>query len=264
MALSDENQARANELYEIVAGMIGRDLRDDKFHSEVNGYPFDIEPENFHRSKRDYLEELDFVRTWLGQLDKFEKFLSRDTTPALAGDELQDLVEYLNGWARSYSKYDNPGTGQELAVSSVMRVGLVPCFLLLNQRIREILESRLELLERQGKDYWSVDHRPPNYHARTIALRLARLFSREMQSFPTMGTSGETGAPSTKYARALKEVFRVLSVGADFRSPGEWAISQLSEGDFKPDSFGESLNILRQLAEGGYLKKRSHKDLSKG
>lgn len=263
MELSEENQARANDLYDIVASMIGRDLREARFHSPARGYPFDIEPENFHRSKRDFLEELAFVRDWLDQLDRFEGFLHREPTPVLAGDEMQDLVEYLNGWARSDANYDEPETAQELAVSNVMLVGLVPCFLLLNQKLRNILDSRIELLERQEKDYWSVDHRPPNYHARTIALRLAKLFAREMKSFPTMGTSGETGAPSTKYARALKEVFRVLAVGADFRAPGEWAISQLTEDDFKPSRLEESFRVLSQIAESGYLKNLSRKDLFK-
>ena len=78
MVLSANNEALADELHQIVALMIGRDLREDKWSPSWNGFPFDIAPENFHRNKRDFVEELSFVRDWLSQFERFQAFLRQD------------------------------------------------------------------------------------------------------------------------------------------------------------------------------------------
>lgn len=262
MALPAETEELAKDLHDIVAMMIGRDLRDERSFYDRSRPPIDVEPENFHANMREFREELRFVKEWIGQFERFEAFLKRDEGSTSEYEERRDLAGFIDGWARSDSKYEEPQTAQELAVSNVMRVGLSACFLMLNEKLGALLKSRLEQLERQEKEFWSVDHRPPNYHARTIALRLAQLYARKTQTLPTTGTSGLTGEPSTRYASALKSVFQRLSLSADFKTFGEWAVSQISEDDFKPSQGEESQEVLRQIEEAGYLKSRVPKDLN--
>lgn len=92
----------------------------------------------------------------------------------------------------------------------------------------------MDALSEQEDLYWSLSHRAPDYYARSIALRLAKLYARETETRPTVGTSGETGDPSTGYLRALKETFEVLGIGTGVRSPAEWAVQQIGEEDLEP------------------------------
>lgn len=79
-----------------------------------------------------------------------------------------------------------------------------------------------------------MTNRSPNYYARTIALRLARLYAKEMGHRPTLGISREGNFPSTDFGRALEEVFTILNITASFRNAARWAIEQLTDEDMRP------------------------------
>ena len=262
MSLNDESRALAERLHEIVSEMVGRDLRSGETSTALDRFPFDIEPANYHTSKLEFQEELTFIKNWLAQMELLSGFLEREQGGAVSELDLSDLSEFVNAWALDNANYSHPETAVELAVNNVMKVGAVPSLLLLNSSMRAILEKRLEALEHQEKEYWSVGHRPPKYYARTIALRLAKLYARELKKAPTMGTSGETGGPSTRFARALQATFGELSIFADFRAAGVWAISQLSERDFRVDGPAASLDVIMQIAQLGYLDSPNDKPLS--
>jgi hypothetical protein len=256
MFSEEETISLGAALHEVIAAMLGRDLRDGELPYHETVCPFDIDRQNFHENKTEFKAELSLIRNWLGQFEVMTGALHRDTSAKPDQEDMHDLVEYLDGWARRNSKYIEPETIQEMAVNNVMRVGIVSCVLMLNEQLKGLLEDRLSELEEQEKHYWSVDHRPPNYYARTIALRLAKLFARETGKFPTIGTTSDGSTPSTAYARALEETFQILSIGQDVRGPGEWAVSQITEGDLEPRSYVSSVSILKTIAATGYLRKK--------
>lgn len=79
---------------------------------------------------------------------------------------------------------------------------------------------RLKTLEEQKDSYWSSRGRPPDHYARTMALRLARIYVKEFGQFPTIGTSSDGDHPSTHYGRLLEELFGILEIQTNFRLPG--------------------------------------------
>jgi hypothetical protein len=252
-----ETRTLGEKLHVVVREAIGVDLQQEYQPGNLKTCPIDIQPENFHKRKSEFTAELAFIRNWLAQMETFGDFLNRDSRVQAGDESVADFVDFLNGWARSDSKHVEAKTSEGLAVNNAMRVGLVPCLLKLSENIRPILQKRLDLLERQEQDYWSVPHRPPNYHARTIALRLAKLYASETGERPTIGISGETAEPSTKYGRALQQTFDVLAIAADFRGPGEWAVSQITGADLEPPNRSNPLDVLREAHAAGFLKKRS-------
>ena len=108
----------------------------------------------------------------------------------------------------------------------------------------------------QEELFWSTNHRPPNYYARTIALRLARYYARETQERPTVGTSGDGGHPSTAYTKALEEVFEELGIKATVRLPAKWAVNQITEDDLKPRMLGGVLGLGTAGPFGGSVSRR--------
>lgn len=120
---------------------------------------------------------------------------------------------------------------QEVTRTNARLVGLRDTSLWLLIDLREALTARQEELQDQETEFWKVSHRAPNYYARTIALRTARKYARRMGQFPTLGTSRDSGEPSTSFARGLQEIFRILEIEAAIRGPAEWAIGQLTEDD---------------------------------
>ena len=103
------------------------------------------------------------------------------------------------------------------------------------------LDERHKELRDQEKQFWTVSHRAPNYYARAIALRLARLYAMEKGKRPTFGTARDGGHPSTDFGRALEEVFAVLEVRASVKGAAKWAIEQLTDDDLKRPQLGALL-----------------------
>ena len=144
------------------------------------------------------------------------------------------LGEFINREARK----DQNRKGSETIVDMIRKnavehgLTLVTLFLLVDLRIQ--LSKRKQELADQESVYWSSAHRAPNYYARTIALRFAKLVARSTGKYPTIGTSRDGGHPSTDFGRALEEIFELLGIGANFRNPAQWAIRQLTDDDLKP------------------------------
>lgn len=259
MYTESETRQLGSKLFDVVAEMLRRDIREDKNLCYSETCPFDIQPANFHANKSEFTSERRFLEKWLEDIESWISVLQQ---PSYARPEDQDmhlLVDYLNGWARSNSKLSAPSTAIELAANNLLRVGMVAGLVSVLNEVMPIIEQRLELLEKQETDYWSVSHRPPNYHARIIALRLARLYADEVRTCPTIGVSGDTGGPSTAYGRALERCFEVLNIHADFRSAGEWAVSCIANGSATHSQDEERrtdpVEVLNQIWSTGYLRK---------
>ena len=144
---------------------------------------------------------------------------------------LKMLSQAINRGARQRLSSVKPDSVGQLIRKNIVEAGLrMDAVGVLLDLQRELTIRRHELKDQEAR-YWSVKHRPANYHARTIALRLAKLYARETRQKPTIGTSRYGGHPSTDFARALEQVFEALEIKAQPRSPAKWAVDQLTALD---------------------------------
>ena len=200
------------------------------------GPPFDIDKPNIHNSKAEFLAELDTVRearSHVGKAFDLLIFQKKDVEPTRKL-MLSRLAEALDEGARRRFAKMKPESIDELVRKNAAETGLhLHAMWTLLDLINE-LDDRLKELRDQKRDFWSSPNRPPNHYARTIALRLARLYARETQKKPTFGLARDGGHPSTDFGRGLEEVFALLGIKARVRRPAEWAIAQLTDDDTKP------------------------------
>lgn len=217
-------------LHEVVDEMIDR-----KAINYLARYlpPFDFEKPNEHDSKKAFLAEKRQVESAIKHSDALiAQMATRDETlkPAYA-----DLRRRIDQHASKKVRSSQPTQSIDLVIKNMVDVGLSFSTLMALFEIRDcFLERRKELLD-QEKEFWTVSSRPPNYYARTISLRMARLYAKEKGEFPTFGTSRDGGHPSTKFGRAVEEAYRILGIDADIRSPTDWALKQLTEDDLKTE-----------------------------
>lgn len=236
-----------DQLYDIVNRMLEPfDARVEKPPSygvtHVPQYPFDISKPTQHDTKAEFQLEYDMVAAGAEQASKlFETLFPRKT---------EDANKTRNAVARMIDKKfsqsaptENLNESFNLVRKNASDVGGYSMSLIMVLDLRNALIDRLQELENQKEEFWSLPYRAPDYHARFIALRLAQLFARETQTRPTYGSSGETGDPSTSYSRALKEVFSALGFTAQERNYAKWAVDQITEKDMKP----KYENALRSL-----------------
>lgn len=209
--------------------------------------PFDISKPNQHNSKGEFQRELDVITNSLEGLDK--------AISALVGPQEESgkkrvdpcLMQALDAKFKSDSTAGDLNSSLNLIRKNVADVGGYAGSLLVMLDLRKALELQLDELKDQEDKFWNVSHRPPDYHARAIALRLAKLFARETGKRPTYGTSGETGDPSTSFTRALRASYQVLGISADVRAPATWAISKIRESDLQPSHQSEIEGLISGL-----------------
>jgi len=192
----------------------------------------DLSKPNIHDNKQDFAKERDAV---LGAIEGIERAL-KHVLPSKENRKqnamFHRLSEAIDSAAlRNLSRVTNEAAS-DLAILNVVQTGYFFNFLFINLKMVASLEERLKELQDQEAQFWSVPNRAPNYYARTIALRLARLYAREKGRAPTFGTSRDGGHPSTDFGRALEAIFEVLGIKARVPNAARWAISQLSDQDF--------------------------------
>ncbi|MEQ9241892.1 hypothetical protein [Roseovarius indicus] len=201
---------------------------------DPNPMPFSINKPNEHDTKAEFQRELDAVRKSIAKMEEiFELLLPRgdsedDTNLRL---RLQDSIDRQLRNAAPPVRLDEAYTVvRKMVAESGGFYGSI--WILLD--FSNALKLRLSQLEEQRKLFWNLRHRAPDHYARTIALRLAKVFASQTEQRPTLGTSGETGDPSTSYTKALKEVFQLLNIETGVRSPADWAVNELTEMDMNP------------------------------
>ncbi|WP_299880177.1 hypothetical protein [uncultured Sulfitobacter sp.] len=198
----------------------------------------DTSKPNFHDNKREFQLEKDVVAAVIhhleGIIDQFV-YENDDHERSKMRDRLETAVDEA---AIVASRRTNVQTPRDLAVRNVAETGffLSSMFVIINTM--ECYKIRLRDLEDQEKQFWSVPHRPPNYYARTIALRLARLYAKTHQAKPTFGIARDGNHPSTEFGRALEQIFAALEIKASVRGAAEWAIGQLTEDEINPPQRG--------------------------
>jgi hypothetical protein len=197
-----------------------------------SGPPFDISRPNSHDSKADFLAERDVVEESLAQAESPALHLvaGHDVTE-INHDAAKAVVDRLNSGVRVQQALKRIERPEDLIVKNAAEVGISYVTILLMINLTGVLRTRKQELANEEAVFWRRPNRAPNYYARTIALRFARLIARETGKRPTLGTSRDGGHPSTDFGRALEEIFFVLDIKAHFRSPAKWAIAQLTEAD---------------------------------
>ena len=188
-----------------------------------------------HDSKAEFQAELQAVQKSIDNLSVAFAQLSGpvDEDSAERKAMLYRLRANIDQNGRSRMTAVRPESALDLIRKSRAEVGFhIDALWVLNDLIL-ILEDREAELKSQEKEFWTIKNRPPNYYARTIAQRLARIYAKYKGKRPTFGTARDGGHPSTDFGRALEEIFTIIGVRANVRRAAEWAIGELSESDMR-------------------------------
>jgi hypothetical protein len=198
--------------------------------------PFEIARPNIHDSKKEFLMELDSVKSVLTHLDAIIRvFFNEDNSVQLDKKEMMVRLRIsVDAEALRTSKAREIDHPRELVFQNLAQTGFFAGSIMIISQMHDHYIERLQELERQEIQFWSVAHRPPNYYARAIAYRFARYFAKRTSARPTFGTSSDGPHPSTDFGRALEEVFEILEIKSNLRVAADWAIGQLVENDWKP------------------------------
>lgn len=228
----NEKIDQLNNLVDVLFGPVQRNVL------ATYSAPFDISRPNIHDNKGEFLRELKAVQTAIGHLNGLWDLLV--VVPTLkGGDPLQNamvdrLRRAIESDALQRSKSKPTKSASDLALKNLNDTGFFYNSLYVIIDLLNSFNQRLRDLREQEVQFWTVANRPPNYYARVIALRFARLFASRTGKRPTFGISSEGAHPSTEFGRALEEVFGILEIKANVRKAAEWAISQLTENDWNP------------------------------
>ncbi|WP_417599805.1 hypothetical protein [Pararhodobacter oceanensis] len=218
-----------NERLEKVLQRFRKDSDQDQDAS--NCRDFDISKPNLHDNKQAFLREKQVVEEGLASAKQLNKLLVGSLGASGDLNAAANICAFVDQHSRSRNRNRIVWSIDQLIRNNVSDAGLTFVLNFILADLRFALLARHRELETQEKVFWSGTNRPPNHFARTIAHRLARFIASGTGQMPTFGTSRHGGHPSTDYGRALQEVFEILEIEADFRRPGQWAISQLTDDD---------------------------------
>ena len=237
-----DNMEISKEIETVVDRLLGPDAPPETI---LTGRALDTSRPNIHDSKAEFQSEMDAVDGAIEHLDEALKLLhprSGDDSDRAPMAEI--LAGAVDRSARQRFRGLEMETAGDLARKNVVDTGLYMGASLAIVDLVHDLSSRKVELEDQEKAFWSSPNRPPHHYARTIALRLARVYARNKGKKPTFGTSRDGGHPSTEYGRALEEIFELLNIKSNVKTPAKWAIGQLTEEDIKP-KVSEALGSLQ-------------------
>lgn len=236
--LSKEHAELAERLHEVVDRMLEpfgkRSQRSSNNALNPRPMPFDVSKANFHDSKAEFQAELARIQKSIDAIEVLWSQMAPRSDDDAENKRMVALRSVLSEAMRLKARFRALDSPIDLIRKNASDVDGTISTLLISLDFLEVLKSRMDQLEEQKELYWNLRHRAPDYYARSIALRLAKLYARETRSRPTLGTSGETGEPSTGYLRALSDTFNVLDISTGVRSPAEWAVQQINEEDLEP------------------------------
>ncbi|MBS8228344.1 hypothetical protein [Vannielia litorea] len=198
--------------------------------------PFDYRKPNEHDSKPEFLAEKQMVADGIVHCEAVFEFVKSGMVAESEHHALaKRLSQHVDTGCREEARVrQRAATATDLARSNAAEVGATFSAAALCLDIAYQLRKRAQELEQQELAFWSGKSRPPNHHARTIALRAARYVARTTGKRPTVGKSSEGNLPSTDFGRAVEEVFSLLGIKSDFRRAARWAVKQLRPEDYQP------------------------------
>ncbi|MGJ8615534.1 MAG: hypothetical protein ACSHWS_01765 [Sulfitobacter sp.] len=224
---------------EVVNRLLG--VRNFLANSTILGHyesVIDISKPNIHDNKAEFVKERDAIVGAIEKLEQALKFVLPDKDDAKQSTMVARLSEDIDQKALRALRRKADEQAYELAMRNIVQTGFYYNFLFINMRMIASLRDRLKELHDQELQFWSVPYRAPNYYARTIAVRLARVYAAEKRKVPTFGTSRDGGHPSTEYGRALEDIFQILGIKARVSNAAKWALGQLTEDDVNPPPTG--------------------------
>lgn len=206
-----ENQAEQLNL--VVDKLLSRERPPFNALSGVSA-PFDVSRPNIHDSKKEFMREMSVVETITKHLSGvIDQIIVPNDQESLEHKELVErLKSAIEGGRIQDIKHRAISNPSDLALNNLHMTGFFYGSMRVVFDMYVAYNQRLIELKDQNKQFWNVASRPPNYYARTIAVRLARLYSREMGQRPTFGISREGNHPSTDFGRALEEVYSILKI----------------------------------------------------
>ena len=176
---------------------------------------------NIHESKKEFLRERDTVTSIIEHLEAvIEQVIHKQ-----GDDEHEQMIGRLhvaiNIGAVKLQRYNQIASASVLAIRNTIDTGFYYNSLYVVIEMINVYNERLKELQDQEKEFWSVPHRAPNYYARTIALRFARLYASEKQERPTFGISREGNGQITSeemsatadHAKRMKKMRMKMSTG---------------------------------------------------
>ena len=232
----DENN-KNDQLNDLADRLFGKLLR-NRTILEMNSPPFSTAKPNIHESKSEFLIEYKLVCAIVEHSAGILELLLGEKAQSTPGQKetvvrLIDAFQTTSHASLSENPVDSP---RALAIRNVVQTGFYYNSLSVIDEFYFAAQKRKEELERQQEEYWNVSHRPPNYYARTIALRFAQLYVQERRELPTFGISSYGTHPSTEFGRALERIFEILHISASVKTAATWAINHLTAKDFEPKS----------------------------
>ncbi|KAJ01536.1 hypothetical protein [Sulfitobacter mediterraneus] len=243
----DAELALSNELYRIVNQLLHPHVKLDQTSSLLlrHKMPFDIGKPNQHDTKAEFEREFQIVQGAMEALRKLVPLFLRNEEKDEETVRTLDLLEAdLDHNFMQNSPRVPINSVTNLIRSNVADVGAMSVIVLILIDFYRALRTRSDELEEQKDMFWNVPHRAPDYYARAIANRLAKLYAKETGQRPTSGSSGENGEPSTSFTRALEEIFQLLDIKSKPRSPADWAIRNLTDEDLLPEpTVGQILGL---------------------
>lgn len=207
--------------------------------------PFDIKKPNQHDSKAEFQCEFNAVIESLDHVSGIVRLLAPREAETQQSTMLERLRPIIDQKLKSSAPRGRVEDTIELVRRNIADVGGFTASIFVLLDLWTVLAERHHELTDQESKFWNQPHRAPNHYAHAIALRLAKLYARETGQRPTIGTSPVSGDPSTSFSRALKEVFEILEIRSQVRSPAESAVGKLTEEDLQPpvNSLGRMLGL---------------------
>ncbi|PWE29244.1 hypothetical protein DDZ14_17885 [Maritimibacter sp. 55A14] len=96
-------------------------------------------------------------------------------------------------------------------------------------------ENALEVLLEEGikekSQYWTGRGASPKVSANQVASTMAEIYVIGLGKMPTEGEAYDSGEPSTKFSKTVRDVFEHINLRAHFREPCRRAIKELKEND---------------------------------
>lgn len=198
--------------------------------------PFSVRRPTEFRTKQEFQRQFDAVTAALQNIDALFEAVLPDRDDPDSEKNYSELTKSINEIMRKPA----PRTELENSINLIRRntadVGGFLVSLHVINDLRTALRERLSDLENQRDQFWNLPYRAPDYFARAIALRLARLYAREVGERPTYGISGETGEPSTNFSRTLRDIFGILDIDAGEKAYAAWAVDRLTDDDLSGKS----------------------------
>ncbi len=237
-----EEESETERLHAVVDRLLARTAKDRQVGLLSGGLlsggtsPFDTSRPNFHESKAAFDAEFTAVSAVVASafsmaMAVMGRHIADEAARMEMTERLRQVVDQLSRGRRSRTKLES---ASDLAFLNIVDTGFYHNSISVLGEMHSVYGQRLIELEDQRIEFWTVKNRPPNYYARTIALRLARLYAGHYRKKPTFGTARDGGHPSTDFGRALEEVFHILGVKAAVKGAATWAIGQLTEEDTAP------------------------------